>query len=119
MKDFSRSDRLSSQISRELSTILLNNLTVPANTIISITEVELTKDIRVGKVYYSGYGGDDAISRAEKFFKDNCKLIRKELAGKIRVKFIPELIFIHDPSIAREQRISELLDRIKRDERQS
>jgi ribosome-binding factor A len=119
LRDFSRSDRLSSQISRELSTMLLNNLTLPANIIISITEVELAKDLRIGKVYYSVYGGDDAVPKAEKFFKDNYKLIRKELAGKIRVKFIPELIFRHDPSIQREQRISELLDRIKEDENQS
>lgn len=116
MKDFSRSDRLSSQIRRELSNILLRDIAVPANMIISITEVELTKDLRVGKVYYSVYGDKEYIPKAEKFFKDNYKLIRKELAGKIRVKFVPELVFIYDPSIEREQRISELLDRIKRDE---
>ena len=119
MKDFSRIDRLSSQISRELSGIFINTIIPPANLIISITEVELSKDLRYGKIYYSVYGDESSINNTEKFFKDNYKVIRKELAARIRVKFMPELKFIYDPSIEREQRISELLDRIKKDESQN
>ena len=118
MKDFSRTDRLSSQISRELSGIFVNTIIPPSNLIISITEVELSKDLRYGKIYFSVYGDESAVENAEKFFKDNIKSIRKELAGRIRVKFMPELKFLYDPSIEREHRISELLDRIKKDEQQ-
>ncbi len=118
MRDFSRADRLSSQIARELSEILLNNTSIPPDTIISITGVELSRDLRYGKVYYSAYGDEHASNRAESFFKKKQKQIRMELAGKIRVKFVPELKFIFDISMERGQRISELLDRIRKNEQQ-
>jgi len=119
MKDFKRADRLSSQISRELSNLLIDTLPPPIDTIITITEVSLTKDLRLGKVYYSVYGDNNALEKAENFIQKNSKRLRMELAGKIRVKFMPELVFYYDPSIEREQRLSELFDRIKKDEEQS
>jgi len=116
VKDFSRSDRLASQISKELSNIFINEISPPSGLMLSITEVELSKDLRYGKIYYSVYGDNNAVANAKKFIGNNFKQIRKELAGKIRIKFMPELKFMYDPSIEREQRISELLDRIKQDE---
>jgi len=116
MSEFSRSDRLSSQIVRELSEYLLKYSAVPAGLIISITDVELSKDLRYGKVYYSVLGAMEAVEKAERFFKDNNKQLRMHLAKKIRVKFMPEIRFKHDNSIERGQRISELLDRIKDDD---
>jgi ribosome-binding factor A len=116
MSEFSRSDRLSSQIVRELSEYLLTFPAVPAGVIITITDVELSKDLRYGKVYYSVLGGEDAIERTEQFFKENYKQLRMELAHKIRIKFMPDLRFLYDKSIERGQRISELLDRIKEDD---
>ncbi len=116
MKDFSRSDRLASQISRELSEILHQHPGLPAGLMISIIEVELSKDLRHGKVFYSAYGQDDAERQAVEFFDENTRQIRKQLAGKIRVRFIPELDFRYDTSMERGQRISELLDQIKKDD---
>jgi len=116
MKDFSRADRLSSQISRELSALLIGFPSVPANLIISITDIELSRDLRYAKVFYSAFGDNDALEKTNRFFKDFNKQIRLELASRIRIKFMPELHFEYDNSIERGQRISELLDRIKEDE---
>lgn len=115
MKDFSRIDRLSSQISRDLAEILRGHRELPPGLIISITEIELSKDLRHGKVFYSVYGDDDSEEKASQFFELHLKQIRKELAKKIRIRFMPELSFHYDPSIERSQRISELLDQIKKD----
>jgi ribosome-binding factor A len=116
MKDFSRVDRLSSQISRELSAMLIGFTGLPAGLIISITDIELSRDLRYAKVFYSVFGDDEAIQKADRFFKDFNKQIRQELASRIRIKFMPELHFEYDNSIERGQRINELLNRIKEDE---
>jgi ribosome-binding factor A len=116
VKDFSRTDRLAAQISRELSEILSVGLSLPEGLFISVTEVKLSKDLRIGKVFYSAFGGDDALEKAELFLRDHYKQIRMELAHRIRIKFIPELVFTYDASIERGQRINELLNRIKQDE---
>ncbi len=116
MKDFSRSDRLSSQLSRELSEILRAHPRLPHGLIISVMGVELTKDLRSGKVYYSAFGPDEAKEKAEEFINDNKKRIRKELAAKVRVRYVPELTYLYDSSMERGQRINELLERIKSDD---
>jgi len=116
LKDFSRSDRLASQIIRELSQILLKEITPPIGIMISFNEIELTKDLKYGKVFYSVLGNDDAEEKAKVFIVTHQKALRKTLAGKIRIKYMPELEFQFDPSIEREQRISELLNKIKTDE---
>ena len=113
MKDFSRSDRLASQLSRELSEVLHLHEQLPSGLMISVMEIDLTKDLRYGKVYYSAFGKENAMEEAEKFFNENSKQIRKALASRVRVRYIPELEYLFDPSIERGQRISELLDKIK------
>ena len=118
MKDFSRADRLSSQISRELSALLISFPSVPANLIISTTDIELSRDLRRAKIFYSAFSDSEALQKADRFFKEFNKQIRLELASRIRIKFMPELHFEYDNSIERGQRISELLDRIKEDEQQ-
>lgn len=118
MREFSRADRLSAQLMRELSSLLLDFDSKPADMLISIVEVEISKDLRYARVFYSVLGGEEAADKAETFFRDHYKQIRMELAGRMRIKFMPELKFQYDKSIERGQRISELLDRIKKDEEQ-
>ena len=119
MKDFSRADRLSSQIGRELAEIFIKTLPLPKDIMLSITEVEVSRDLRYAKVFYSIFGPDNAVTVAGKFLDKNYKAIRMELAKNIRIRFMPELKFIYDESIIREQRILNLLDRIKKDEPES
>jgi len=118
MKDFSRSNRLSSQISRELANFVLGNPALPHGMIVSINEVNLSRDLRNCKIYYSVYGDDKAVETAAEFFRNHYGQIRKTLADNTRMRFIPELKFIYDPSIERGQRVSELLDKIKQDEQE-
>ena len=118
MRDFSRADRLSAQLMRELSSLILDFGSKPADLLISIVEVEISKDLRYAKVFYSVLGDETASEKAETFFRDHYKQIRMELAGRMRIKFMPELKFQYDKSIERGLRISELLDRIKKDEEQ-
>ncbi|NLI16109.1 MAG: 30S ribosome-binding factor RbfA [candidate division Zixibacteria bacterium] len=118
MKSFSRIDRLASQIKRTLSKLIINDPELPEGMIISITDVELTKDLRYGKVFYSVLGDDVMRDKASLYFEHQTKYLRMETASQIRVKFIPELKYLYDNSIERGQRINQLLDQIKHDRQQ-
>lgn len=118
MKGFARNDRLASQIKRELSEIIINDPELPSGMIISITDVELTKDLRYGKVFYSVLGDKSMRDKAALYFEKQTKNIRMEVASQICVKFIPELKYLYDNSIERGQRIDQLLDQIKNDRQQ-
>ena len=117
MKSFHRTDRLAAQIKRELSEILLKFEESPATGIISITEVELSKNLRLGKVFFSVLGDESAKNMAEIFFETHGKELRRRLGSRIRVRFLPELNFNYDNSIERGMRINELLEKIKDEER--
>jgi len=118
MKGFARNDRLASQIKRELSEIIINDTELPSGMIISITDVELTKDLRYGKVFYSVLGDNSMREKASQYFEKQTKNLRMEIASQIRVKFIPELKYLYDNSIERGQRIAQLLAQIKNDRQQ-
>lgn len=118
MKGFARNDRLASQIKRALSEIIINDPELPSGMIISVTDVELTKDLRYGKVYYSVLGDSSMREKAFQFFEKQTKYLRMEVASQIRVKFIPELKYLYDNSLEQGQRIDQLLDQIKNDRKQ-
>lgn len=118
MKGFARNDRLASQIKRTLSEIVLSDSELPSGMIISITDVELTKDLRYGKVFYSVLGDNTMRDKATQYFEKQTKNLRMEVASRIRVKFIPELKYLYDNSIERGQRIDQLLNQIKNDRQQ-
>jgi ribosome-binding factor A len=118
MKNFTRSERLGSQIQKEMSLIMMGFGGIPAGIIISITDVELTKDLRSAKIYYSVLGNESAESEADAFLKAHIKQLRMELTSRIRVKFAPEIKFLLDKSIEHGRRIEELLDIIKNEEQE-
>jgi ribosome-binding factor A len=118
MKNFTRSERLGSQIKREIAEIMMGISGIPEGIIISITDVDLTKDLRTAKVYYSVLGNETAPDSADDFFKAHAKQLRMELASRIRVKFAPEVKFILDKTIEHGRRIEELLDIIKNEEQE-
>jgi ribosome-binding factor A len=118
LKGFARTDRLASQIKRALSEMIIGYSGLPSGLIISITDVELTKDIRYGKVFYSVLGDESAREKAILFFENHAKNLRMEVASQIRVKFVPELKYVYDNSMEYGQRIDQLLDQIKNDRQQ-
>lgn len=118
MKSFGRKDLLAKQIMRELGDIVLKKKSVTDNIVISITDAEITRDLRYCKVYYSVLGDEEAKKSAADYFQRHLKELREELAHRIRVKHVPELQFLYDVSIVRGQRIEELLNQIKRENEQ-
>ncbi|AHI53974.1 ribosome-binding factor A [Spiroplasma sabaudiense Ar-1343] len=108
-------ERLNSSILRELSLIFQKEF--HDNEVIrslSVKEVRLTNDLSHAKVFYSHLM--DSISKDEviKEVQMNAKEIRHQLAGKIEVKFVPELEFIYDESLNNANKIEEILKNIKK-----
>jgi len=109
-REFFRSDRLGAQILRSLSELLRLESKDPALSAISLTDVDLTRDLSVAKVYFSMLepGADpqpalDGLRRANGF-------LRSRLGSSLKVRHVPELRFYHDDSAEQGEQISRLLD---------
>jgi ribosome-binding factor A len=110
-REFSRNQRLGAQILRSLSELLRLETKDPALSMISLTAVELTRDLSVAKIHFSLLKPDDDPQPAVDGLRRASGFLRGRLAGMLKVRHVPELRFLHDDSAARSDEISRLIDR--------
>ena len=110
-KEFSRNQRLGAQILRSLSELLRLETKDPALSMISLTAVDLTRDLSVAKIHFSLLNPDDDPRPALDGLKRASGFLRGKLGSILKVRHVPELRFSHDDSAARSDEISRLIDR--------
>jgi ribosome-binding factor A len=110
-REFSRSQRLGTQILRSLSELLRFETKDPRLEGVSLTSVDLSRDLSVARVYFSLLNPDDSPEPAMEGLRKASGFLRAKLGSAIKVRHIPELRFIHDDSAAQSDKISQLLDR--------
>lgn len=105
-----RNNRLSGEVKRAISEIIRFDVKDPRiSELMSLTDVHVTEDLKFAKIYVSDYNDIEstliALNSAKGF-------IRKEIGKKVKMRIIPELIFIKDDSIAKGMHMSSLIDKI-------
>lgn len=109
-KEFGRSQRVASQMQKELATILLREVNDPRLGFITVNEVVLSKDLASAKIYVTVLNADDAGKKANvDVLNEVSPFIRHALAKRMRLRHISELHFYYDHSFDTGQRVSELL----------
>ncbi|HBC93231.1 MAG TPA: 30S ribosome-binding factor RbfA [Pelotomaculum sp.] len=108
-----RPERLAEAIKKEVSELLTEELKDPRIGFVSITSVEVSKDLRYASVYISVFG--EAAERKASFeaLQKAHGFIRGELAKRIRLRYMPEITFKLDESIERGSRLIALMNEVK------
>ena len=113
-----RIERINEQIQRELAD-LIRNLKDPRvqDTMISITRVEATPDLRYAKVYAS-FLQEDRAADAMKGLKSASGYLRRELSRNMQLRYTPELVWELDDSITYGAKMLKLINslEVKQDE---
>jgi len=109
----SRHDRVSETLKREISNIIHEELKDPRRGFITITHVELTLDLRYAKVFFSVLGKEEERQRSKEALDSALGFIRRLIAQRINLRFVPEISFHEDRSAEYSIRIQEALDQIK------
>ncbi len=112
-REFSRHQRLGAQIQRSLSELLHREVKDPGLNRISVTGVELSKDLSVARVWFNLLDPDADPAPAEEALRRAAGFLRSRLGGALDVRHVPELRFVHDDSTARAFEIGRLIDRAK------
>lgn len=114
-KEFGRSQRVASQMQKELAEILQREVDDSRLGFVTVNEVVLTKDLAVAKVYVTVLNAnDEAAKRANvKVLNEISPFIRHELAKRMRLRHISELHFHYDHSFDTGMRVSELLHELE------
>ena len=105
-----RIGRINEEIQKELASAI-RNLKDPRvqNTMISITHVEATPDLRYAKVYVS-FLEDDKAADAMKGLKSASGYLRRELGSALQLRYTPELVWALDDSITYGARMMKLIN---------
>jgi ribosome-binding factor A len=109
-REFSRNQRLGAQMLRVLSELLRFETKDPGLSEVSLTAVELSKDLSVARVYFSLLHPDNDPQPAEAALKRAAGFLRSKLGAELQVRHVPELRFVHDDSLAHGAEITRLID---------
>ena len=96
---------------QEIADILMRKLKDPRVGFVTVTDVEVADDLRNAKVFVSVLGTERATTL--KGLESASSFIRSELGRRMRMKFVPELLFRYDDSAERGAHIMELLHTIE------
>jgi len=106
--------RLSEEVRKVVSTMLINGIKDPRITsMISVTDVEVTNDLRYAFVYISILGGDKEASLEG--LNSARGYIRREVGRQVKLRYAPEIIFKIDDSIERGMYMDELIKSVNKD----
>lgn len=112
---FNRTSRLSEEIRKIISSIIQNDIKDPRVPMLtSVTHVDVTRDLRYAKVFISVFGTDEQKESCIEGLRSASGYIRKEVGSKIKVRYIPEMIFEIDKSIEYGLNISKKLNEINK-----
>ena len=109
-----RCERVAEEIRKEASNIIHHELKDPRLGFITITQVELTRDLRYAKIFFSVLGKEEERKKSREALESALGFIRRLVAERINLRFAPEIIFREDRSSEYRVRIEEILQEIKK-----
>ena len=109
-----RQRRVQELLVQDISEIVRREIKDPRVGFVTITDAEVTPDLRYARVFFSVLG--DATQQADtaKALNRAAGFVRSEFARRSQMRFVPEIKFEFDPSAERGARISQLLEQVRK-----
>ncbi|MEN6330654.1 MAG: 30S ribosome-binding factor RbfA [Smithella sp.] len=115
--NFKRADRVAELIMVEMSDIIFKQVKDPRVHAITITSVKVSDDLRNAKIYFVEMGKDECSPEVKAGLAKAASFVRRELGKRLQLRFIPEIMFVHDKSFGYGNRIEKLLAEIAQQEK--
>lgn len=109
-REFSRNQRLGNQVLRSLNELLRFETKDPRLNGVSLSAVDLSRDLSVARVFFSILDPDADPAPVQQGLEKASGFLRAKLGQAIKVRHVPELRFEHDDSAAEGQRIADLIE---------
>jgi len=111
-----RLQRIADRVKRELSEMLIFELSDPRLKQIYITDVNIDREMAYANIYISAIEGSERASEALAGFESASGFIRRNLAKRVDLRSFPQLRFHWDPTPEQADRIEGILAEIREDE---
>jgi ribosome-binding factor A len=109
-----RAVRVGDHILKEIALLLLNRVRDPRVQGVTVTGVRLSDDLKMAKVFYSVMGDESRINGAQAGLESAKGFIKKEIGLRSALRYVPEIIFVHDPSLESGSHMDIVLEEIRK-----
>ncbi|MFA4967271.1 MAG: 30S ribosome-binding factor RbfA [Candidatus Margulisiibacteriota bacterium] len=110
-----RPERVAELIKEEVSRIIHERVSDPRIGFISITNVELTPDLKSAKIFASVLGDKNERQKTFEGLRSATPFIRGRLGDVLNLRFMPEISFVYDKSIERGSRVLAIMYKLNRE----
>ncbi len=108
-----RAVRVGDQLLRELADILARKVKDPRVKGATLTGIRLSDDLKHARVYFSVMGEKEEIRRVQGGLESAKGYIKREIGVCMDLKYIPEIVFKHDPSLEMGQHMEKIFEKIR------
>ncbi|MCY1409555.1 Ribosome-binding factor A [compost metagenome] len=119
-KEYSRTQRIGDQMQRELALLIQREIKDPRLGLVTITGVDVVRDLSHAKVYITIMGQDDnaeVVKQNISILNDAAGFLRMQLGKAMKLRTVPQLHFNYDASIRRGAELSALIERAVAEDR--
>lgn len=114
-----RVEKIQELIKEQVSAIIMREVKDPRIGFVTVTDVDISSDLKNAKIYVSLLGSTKQMKDSWEGLNSSLGFIRRELAHRVRMKFIPEIKFYVDTSLEYSAHIQELLNKVHQEEEQN
>jgi len=109
-----RPERVQEAFRREISSIIQKEIKDPRMGFITVTKVEVSKDLKNAYVYYSVLNQKEEMNTMHAL-RSSKGYIRKLVGDRIKMRYVPDITFRLDKSMENTRRVYDILDKIKKE----
>jgi ribosome-binding factor A len=111
-----RAVRVGDYILKEIAVLLLEKVKDPRVQGVTLTGIRLSDDLKAARVYYSVMGAKEEIARSQAGLDSAKGFIKREIGMRAALRYVPEITFVHDPSLEKGSRMDKLFEKIEKAE---
>jgi ribosome-binding factor A len=112
-KEYKRTDRVADYLRKELASLIQFEMRDPRAQMVSITDVEVSRDLAHAKVFFTMLGKESAEEAAEsvQVLNKAAGFMRSQLSKDSNMRMVPQLRFRFDASVGRGRHMEDLISR--------
>lgn len=110
---YKRKDRVGDQIKKEVSQIIQRELKDPGIGFVTITDVELSDDLRNAKIFFSVLGDEQKKLDSSQALERAVSFVQHEIGRKMKLRYTPKIRFIYDHSLEKGAKIEKTLKELR------
>ncbi|MGI2258059.1 30S ribosome-binding factor RbfA [Shewanella sp. GXUN23E] len=112
-KEFSRTRRIGQQLQQELAMVLMREMKDPRVGMVTVNDVDVSRDLSYAKVFVTFFEDNpEAIEDKLAALEVAAPYIRTLVAGRMKLRVMPELRFVYDASLVEGMRMSSLVSQV-------